>query len=666
LLARLYFDCLASEDNLRGIRRALQDLPYGLIETYDRLMERINQQHPTKIKRVEQLFTWMSCATRPMTVKELQSAMATESSDDYSDSESFPDMNAVVSTCYGIVTVDQASQAVRFVHYTFQDYHTNRYSSSSHLKAQKYITQTCLTYLCFKIFESGYCICDDDLSERIDKYPFLSYASKNWGLHMRRHLELDPEIQALVLRLFSDKHKMESAVQAMKIGSQRYNGYSQVEPNTMHGLWLAAHFGLEEICRILLFARCNVNEITSESATALHEASKYGYSEVVKLLLQYGAAVDAIDKYNRTSLHESARGGHLRVLECLVDNKANVNAKTRSGRTALHEAASNGQVVSAEYLLTRGASTTEYTEPSRWTPLHSAVSHGSVAMTSLFLKYGADIGATSSLRETALHIAVAKDDENVVRCLLNAKAEMEVVDTRGDTAIGVATRDGFYGIYLLLLHRGADVGTVNYAGKTLLHLASISGNQLIVEHLLQRGASLMAKDNGDCTPLHDAAANGHLKVVNILLHNGSDINSVSLTGRTALHDAVGNGHFDVISLLLRSGANTEFRYRPGLMSNIDRSQQESIRKSNIQMNSLTLRSSIVDFGFTAADLASLSGYRHITELFAKHATYVHKQSTFHRSEGSVDELPQTHNSGEDIKNTMYVRLIKNGRVGIVS
>jgi hypothetical protein len=45
------------------------------------------------------------------------------------------------------------------------------------------ITKVCLTYLSYDIFGTGPSSADKDMRERLKKYPFLKYASKEWGRH---------------------------------------------------------------------------------------------------------------------------------------------------------------------------------------------------------------------------------------------------------------------------------------------------------------------------------------------------------------------------------------------------------------------------------------------------------------------------------------------------
>src|SRR5204862_913622 len=122
LLAQLHMDSLAKEDNRRGVRRALQNLPNELNKTYDGAIKRIQGQDCQKVKRAEQVLSWVSYALRQLTVKEIQYALAVEPDDTDMDEEGLPDEGVLVSACAGLVIIDPESNIIRLVHYTAQEY----------------------------------------------------------------------------------------------------------------------------------------------------------------------------------------------------------------------------------------------------------------------------------------------------------------------------------------------------------------------------------------------------------------------------------------------------------------------------------------------------------------------------------------------------------------
>lgn len=90
--------------------------------------------------------------------------------------------------------------------------------------------------------------------------------------------------------------------------------------------------------------------------TPLHLAAHFGHEEVVRLLLELGAEVDVRSRnvMANTPLHAAA-GRHPPVCEILVEAGADVNARQEGGWTPLHAAARSGHAETVELLLSRGA-----------------------------------------------------------------------------------------------------------------------------------------------------------------------------------------------------------------------------------------------------------------------------------------------------------------------
>src|SRR5437773_915497 len=84
LLAQLHLDSLTDKVTPKAIRTALSKLlkgSDGLNMAYDQAMERImNQKHGFR-ELAQQVLSWITYALRPLTVRELQHALAVELDD---------------------------------------------------------------------------------------------------------------------------------------------------------------------------------------------------------------------------------------------------------------------------------------------------------------------------------------------------------------------------------------------------------------------------------------------------------------------------------------------------------------------------------------------------------------------------------------------------------
>ena len=69
-------DSLAKQMTKRGMLKTLKSLPKELDKTYDHAMERIRSQDTEHACIAKQVLAWLSHAYRPLSVKELQHALA--------------------------------------------------------------------------------------------------------------------------------------------------------------------------------------------------------------------------------------------------------------------------------------------------------------------------------------------------------------------------------------------------------------------------------------------------------------------------------------------------------------------------------------------------------------------------------------------------------------
>jgi hypothetical protein len=187
---------LTKKHTRRAVREALEKLPQGLDETYDEVIERIHSQEDDDVQLAMSILTWVSYSLKPLTVKELQHALAVEPDSKAIDEEALLDETIMVSVCAGIVTIDQESNIIRLVHYTTEEYfHRKRLDRFP--TGQTDIARTCLTYLSFDVFKVGYASSDEQMDARLEEYPLLQYVAQYWGVHAASGAELDVQSQVL-------------------------------------------------------------------------------------------------------------------------------------------------------------------------------------------------------------------------------------------------------------------------------------------------------------------------------------------------------------------------------------------------------------------------------------------------------------------------------------
>ncbi|RTE69030.1 hypothetical protein BHE90_016591 [Fusarium euwallaceae] len=553
LLAQLYLGLLSDKltpNDTRSTIESFQKQGQGsgedqkvqvLAHAYGQAMERINGQMPGKKELAMKVLLWITCAKRQLTTLELRHALATKTGKSELDYGDLPHIGDMVSVCAGLVTVDEDSGIIRLVHYTTQDY-LKRTQTRWFRDAESVITATCVNYLSFIVFETGFCTTDHKFKQRLRSNPFYDYAARNWGHHAPKDKAPDE-----VISFMKSKAKVGASSQALMVAEHDFRGYSQTPPRNITGLHLAGFFGLPKASETLLVFGHRPDLKDTTSCTPLWYAALNGHEGMVKLLLAEGADVNtaaAAEYKGRTTLQAAAERGHGKIVERLLAAGAYVNAAAAAndddddGRTALQAAAERG--------------------------------HGEIV--ERLLEAGADVNAAAAAGyngRTALQAAAEGGHGEIIEKLLAAGADVNAAASTGNfgrTALQAAAEGGHGEIIEKLLAAGADVNAAadGYGGRTALQAAAGKGHGEIIEKLLAARADVnAAAANGGDTALQAAASEGHGGVVEKLLAAGADVNAAASAaaaadgygGQTALQAAAWKGHGEVVEKLLAAGAD---------------------------------------------------------------------------------------------------------------
>src|ERR1700722_17792671 len=96
-------DSLVEKLNPRQVRAALDNLPEGMDGTYDEAMERVERQDDSCKELARRVLSWITYAVRPLSVKELQHALAVIPDTTKLDPDDITDDEILTSTCAGLV-----------------------------------------------------------------------------------------------------------------------------------------------------------------------------------------------------------------------------------------------------------------------------------------------------------------------------------------------------------------------------------------------------------------------------------------------------------------------------------------------------------------------------------------------------------------------------------
>jgi len=101
------------------IEAALDNLPAGLYETYDRIIQAIKQRGPSDDQIARSCLLWLAGTFTPLTLDQLNEAMMIE----VGQSDLNPDLGVmdpmdVVAACGSLVTYNEKTRIVSLSHYS--------------------------------------------------------------------------------------------------------------------------------------------------------------------------------------------------------------------------------------------------------------------------------------------------------------------------------------------------------------------------------------------------------------------------------------------------------------------------------------------------------------------------------------------------------------------
>ncbi|PTB49631.1 hypothetical protein M431DRAFT_542869 [Trichoderma harzianum CBS 226.95] len=351
LLAQLHFDRLAECITPKAVMKALKSLPTGSDAydyAYSAAMDRINQQVSGRSELAIKALSWITHARRPLSVFELQHALGVEVGEDKFDEENVPQVEDIVSTAVGLVTIDEKSKIIRLVHYTAQEFF-ERTKEKWLPDAETYIADICSTYLSYSTFEKPCEPYGCKFRGRMKSYKLYTYAVLNWRHHVtaskssRNHVNFLKKTSSFYAYL----QDYQSHVARRLPWSFRDFKYST-------NLHFAAALGWNKIITHLLrdFADADVRD--DYNCTPFYMAASGGYSLVMETLLSFGPVdINVISSYSRyTPLISAAQGGHSEAVKLLLDTgKVNAGFECINKKTALWYAAVGGHDTVVQLLL---------------------------------------------------------------------------------------------------------------------------------------------------------------------------------------------------------------------------------------------------------------------------------------------------------------------------
>ncbi|UKZ85715.1 uncharacterized protein TrAFT101_001564 [Trichoderma asperellum] len=358
---------------------------------------------------------WIFYTARPLTVIELQNALAVEHGDTCLDDDGIPNRDLLVSVCAGIVMINDNSDTISFVHYTVQEYF-KRSGQCLLDHANRDIAATCLTYLhfdnfgCYNIKVTS----RDTFLTLLQNNPLLGYAAQHWGNHLSQ--SSDEETNEQAIELLKDRDKVHLIAWLKEYADNLVKG-TYFRPRTqVTGLTLASSFGLTVVASSLINSGSSLHEKDSNGQTALHHAVQNGHTDTAALLLDMGAEVNPRDLTGSSPLHQASAKADKNTAKLLILKGADVNAVDGYNATPLYRAAEAGDEAVTKLLLDANADLNVKNSYLQ-TALHRAADIGHLAIVDLLLKHGADVKVKDHYGYTPFYRATDQGHEDVARLL---------------------------------------------------------------------------------------------------------------------------------------------------------------------------------------------------------------------------------------------------------
>jgi hypothetical protein len=337
LLAQLLMDSFRDKLTIRDVKSALQKLPQGSDAydiAYSTAMERIFAQGEGPSKMAKKILAWILCAHRPLSTLELLHALAVEPGDNEIDEDNILEAEQLLTICAGLVTIDEQSDNVRFIHYTTQEYlQRNQQMWLPHAEIE--IARSCTAYLSIDGLPVGPCSSEVDYKSRLKKFVLLEYAALYWGPHLNllmqtNHFDISKGVGAEALSLLLDTKRLSVMSQVLFMSKRIFFSWETVreEGEGFSGSHWTGRFGLLPLLQQWIDKKYEIDQRDLSGRTPLSWAAENRQEVIVKLLLNTAKVdVDSKDNNDQTPLSWATHNGHEAIAKLLLDTDVKITHK---------------------------------------------------------------------------------------------------------------------------------------------------------------------------------------------------------------------------------------------------------------------------------------------------------------------------------------------------
>ncbi|KAI0313369.1 ankyrin repeat-containing domain protein [Amylostereum chailletii] len=544
----------------KHIRRTLKDLPKTLDETYQRILQNIDESLSRDALRLLQCLVF---SKRPLDIEELADILAIDF--DLGPIPQFvetyrPSKAEVLRTCSSLIVIvpDRHSkkETVQFAHFSVQEYLLSERLSATdgvsfyHLDAMPShiaMVQLCLSML----LHSGGALEEYPFT----CHPFAVYAAQYWIAHTQYNdsIAADSTVEMMMEMLLNPRKPFFLAWLDIYDPMVRTVNRRSADRSPLH---YAARSGFYKQAEILLRVRridANLRHASPDRMTALYLAALEGHPDIVLLLLQNGADAHAQGRHYHSVLQAAAHKGHVEVVKVLLEFDADMGIQSDPSGSALLAATRKGRAEIVSVLLEFGVNANlpggEY-----GSALRAGAAEGHLEIVQLLLEFGADVNARHNRHVSALQAALGRGHNKVARVLLEFGADVHSWGGLYGTALQTAVCAGSLEAVLMLLEFGADANARGGYYGSALQAATSRGRHDIVQTLLERGADVNAQGGPYGSALQSAAFDGSLELVRSLIASGADVNTQEGFHGSASEIAMRGNRRDIAQVLAEHGA----------------------------------------------------------------------------------------------------------------
>ena len=523
--------CLLPNDRQR--RKALDNLPTGLNETYERILVRINTAPIETQKVIQAALKFIALARQPLDITGLAQIIALEAGDSHIAQDKIVDEDALLYWCSSLIRRSDFDESrVELAHFTCKSFLLAiDEETKPHLAPFKvmeardnnFITKQCLTYISIADYDRELFGTLAEVNEYISRYPLRRYAVELWDTHL--NADGDETIVELLKKLFDPSKSTIFLNWAHERLLPRHDHLlhrfkdlkSNRDVTTLH--W-AALLALPVLCDSQLSSGLDVNSSSQFLGTPLHCALR-GES------LLYGVSFGFL---NTSSLYLHGPERH-RMVRNLLAHGADPNVLLNDPTTA-----------------------------ESWSPIYLAVQTKSVQSIRALL------GAGSFLDTNAIELCLTQFKEARIQEWIGDVMQCNVRDEDRSSFQRLAVRCNIDAVSAASLAKRlfteeASTPELPMSQRlALLRDAAEHGQSARVASLLAEidRTKVDEMDSNSATALQRAAYAGHIEVLKALVAHGAKVDLyVPDKTCTALWLAVVERHVDCVEFLLQSGADPE-------------------------------------------------------------------------------------------------------------